>query len=94
MFQGIKKILKKNHYACILIGDAFIRGGKNIPLDYYFTKIALENEFEYITKIIKLTRNAESRRDKLKYWTKRSIDENIFICIHDYLLIFSNRKKD
>lgn len=94
MFQGIKKILKKNNYACVLIGDVFIRGGKNIPLDYYFTKIALENEFEYITKIIKLTRNAESRRDKLKYWTKRSIDENIFICIHDYLLIFKNRKKD
>ena len=93
MFQGIRKVLKKDRFACILIGDVFIQRGRSIPLDYYFTKIALENDFDFYSKIIKVTRNAFSRKNRLKYWEKRSIEENLFICIHDYLIIFQNKKR-
>jgi len=93
MFQGIKRVLKKDCFLCILIGDVFTHSGKSIPLDYYLTKIALDNNFEYHSKIIKVTHNATSRKNKIDYWENRSIKENIFICIHDYLLIFQNRKE-
>jgi len=93
MFQGIKRVLKADHFLCILIGDVFTYNGKSIPLDYYLTKIALENNFEFHSKIIKVTHNAVSRKNKIEYWENRSIKENIFICIHDYLIIFQNRKE-
>jgi len=88
LFQSMYRILKDNKYLCVLIGDTFISEKETIPLDYYFTKIALESGFNFYSKIIKVTRNANSKKYNVENYKKRSIKSNFLICIHDYLLVF------
>jgi DNA modification methylase len=88
VFQNIYDVLKKGKFFCVLIGDDFKEGGKVIPLDYYLTKIGLDVGFEFYTKIIKMTREATSRRNQINIMKFRSLRNNFFICIHDFVLIF------
>jgi len=93
VFQGVYKLLKKGRFFCVLIGEDFKKGGKTIPLDYYTTSIGLEVGFEFYTKIIKLTRQASSRVNKMNINKFRSLRSNYFICNHDYLIIFQKANK-
>jgi len=88
MFKGIYKILRKDRYACILIGDVFPNEKMTIPLDFYFTEVALKNNFQFINKIIKITHNSSSKNRGFENIKFRSIKSNFIICNHDYLLIF------
>lgn len=92
MFQGFNRVLKSGKFVCVLIGDVFLSFKHVIPLDYYFTKIALNNGFDFYSKVIKVTRNATSRKNRTFELKKRSLKSNFFICIHDYLLIFNKKK--
>jgi DNA modification methylase len=92
VFYHVHEILKPGGFFCVLIGDAFKNGGKTIPLDHYATEVALDVGFEFYTKIVKITREATSRRNKVNIMKFRSLRNNFFICIHDYVIIF--RKGD
>lgn len=92
VFEIIHKVLKNNSYLSVLIGEAFLKGGKVIPLDYYITDIALKTGFEFVVKIIKVTRNATSRKNQINIMKYRSVKYNFFICNHDYLIVFQKRK--
>lgn len=91
IFSQISTILKPGSFFCVLIGDCFSKGGKVIPLDYYLTKIALENDFDFHNKIIKITHNATSRHGLTNLMKYRSLKANFFICEHDYLLILQKK---
>lgn len=88
IFRRIYDVLKDGRFFCVLIGDDFKEGGKVIPLDYYLTKIGLDIGFEFYTKIIKRTREATSRRNQMNLMKFRSIRDNFFICIHDFVIVF------
>ena len=93
IFSQVLKILRPNGFFCILIGDCFIKKGKVIPLDYYFTQIALECGFDFCNKIIKITHHATSRYGISNLMKYRSLKANFFICEHDYVLIFNKKKE-
>lgn len=82
------RVLKPKRFFCLLIGEAFLEGGKTIPLDYYLTDLALKQGFEFYTKVIKYTRLATSRMNFINTMKFRSLRSNFFICIHDYIIIF------
>ena len=86
--KEIKRVLKPGRFLCILIGDAFLKGGKVVPLDYYITDLALKLGFEFYSKVIKYTRLATSRRNCINTMKYRSLRSNFFICIHDYVIMF------
>jgi len=88
IFEGVFRILKPGKFFCVLIGEAFAKGGEVIPLDYYLTKIGLETKFKFYSKVIKITREATSRRNQMNIMKFRSLRSNFFICMHDYVLIF------
>ena len=88
IFEGVFRVLKPGKFFCVLIGEAFAKGGEVIPLDYYLTKIGLETKFKFYSKIIKITREATSRRNQMNIMKFRSLRSNFFICMHDYVLIF------
>ena len=88
IFEGVFRVLKPGKFFCVLIGEAFGKGGEVIPLDYYLTKIGLETKFKLYSKIIKITREATSRRNQMNIMKFRSLRSNFFICMHDYVLIF------
>lgn len=92
VFEGVFKLLKKGRFFCVLIGEDFKKGGVTIPLDYYATSIGLQVGFEFYTKVIKITRQATSRMNKMNINKFRSLRSNYFICNHDYLLIFKKPK--
>ncbi|MBD3193178.1 MAG: N-6 DNA methylase [Candidatus Heimdallarchaeota archaeon] len=94
IFKGVYRVLKPGRFFCVLIGEAFAKGGEVIPLDYYLTKIGLDINFEFYTKIIKITREATSRRNKMNIMKYRSLRSNFFICVHDYVLIFRKPDKE
>lgn len=87
-FEGVKQVLRNGRYFCVLIGEAFLKGGKVVPLDYHLTKLALDLGFEFFTKAIKYTRLATSRMNSINIMKYRSLRSNFLICIHDYVLIF------
>jgi len=93
IFFQILEILKPNGFFCVLIGDCFIKGGRVIPLDYYFTQIALECGFDFCNKIIKITHHATSRHGISNLMKYRSLRSNFFICEHDYVLIFNKKSE-
>lgn len=82
------RVLKPKRFLCLLIGEAFLEGGKTVPLDYYLTDLALKEGFEFYTKVIKYTRLASSRMNFINTMKFRSLRSNFFICIHDYVIIF------
>ena len=88
IFEGVFRVLKPGKFFCVLIGEAFGKGGEVIPLDYYLTKIGLETNFLFYSKTIKITREATSRRNQMNIMKFRSLRSNFFICMHDYVLIF------
>lgn len=92
VFEGVFKLLKKGRFFCVLIGEDFKKGGITVPLDYYATSIGLQAGFEFYTKVIKITRQATSRMNKMNINKFRSLRSNYFICNHDYLLIFKKTK--
>jgi len=86
-FVEVKHVLKNNRYFCVLIGEAFLKGGKVVPLDYHLTDLALEVGFKFYTKVIKYTRLAKSRMNFINTMKYRSLRSNFLICIHDYVLV-------
>ena len=93
VFLEVKRILKPGRHFCVLIGESFLKGGEVVPLDYYLTKIGYEVGFDFITKNIKYTRLATSRMNFINTMKYRSLRSNFFICIHDYILIFSKPER-
>ena len=92
-FVEVKRVLKNNRYFCVLIGEAFLKGGRVVPLDYHLTDLALEVGFKFYTKVIKYTRLAKSRMNFINTMKYRSLRSNFFICIHDYVLIFKKNER-
>lgn len=88
IYKGVYRVLKPGKFFCVLIGEAFGKGGEVIPLDYYLTKMGLETDFKFYSKVIKITREATSRRNQMNIMKFRSLRSNFFICMHDYVLIF------
>jgi len=92
-FGEVKRVLKNGRYFCVLIGEAFLKGGKVVPLDYHLTKLALDLGFKFFTKVIKYTRLATSRMNFINTMKYRSLRSNFFICIHDYVLILRKTER-
>ena len=88
IYKGVYRVLKPGKFFCVLIGEAFGKGGEVIPLDYHLTKMGLETNFKFYSKVIKITREATSRRNQMNIMKFRSLRSNFFICMHDYVLIF------
>lgn len=93
MYKGMFRVLKPDRYLCILIGDYYYHNKLQIPLDHYFTDIATKNQFYFVTKIIKVTRNSFTIRNRLDNLINLSKKTNYFIPIHDYLIIFKKSIK-
>ncbi len=81
------RVLKKNRYCAILIGD--LRKNKHhIPLSFYLMSIFLNAGFILKEDIIKIQHNTKTR----SYWEKASIEKNFLLLSYEHLFVF--RKPD
>lgn len=78
------RILKKNKYCAVLIGD--IRKNKNvIPLGFYIMNIFIKTGFTLKEIIIKEQHNCK----RTDYWSQKS-KRDFYLLAHEYILIFIN----
>lgn len=78
------RILKKNKYCAILIGD--IRKNKNfIPLGFYIMNIFIKTGFTLKEIIIKEQHNCK----RTDYW-RQSTKRDFYLLAHEYIFIFLN----
>lgn len=76
------RILKKNKYCAVLIGD--IRKNKNvIPLGFYIMNIFIKTGFTLKEIIIKEQHNCK----KTDYWAQNT-NRNFYLLAHEYIFIF------
>lgn len=76
------RILKKNKYCAILIGD--IRKNKNvIPLGFYIMNIFIETGFTLKEIIIK----EQHKCKRTDYW-KQNTNRDFYLLAHEYIFIF------
>lgn len=76
------RILKKNKYCAVLIGD--IRKNKNvIPLGFYIMNIFIETGFTLKEIIIKEQHNCK----RTGYWSQNQ-NRDFYLLAHEYVLIF------
>ncbi len=84
--KGIKelyRVLKRNHYCAILIGDT--RKRKHyVPLSYYVLEIFLKNGFVLKEDIIKVQHNCKTT----PYWQKQTDRYNFLLIMHEHLFVF------
>ncbi|MGI6753068.1 MAG: DNA methyltransferase [Eubacteriales bacterium] len=77
------RVLKKNKYCAILIGDTRKRG-HIIPIGFNIMEIFLRTGFKLKEIIIKEQHNCSSTG----YWRNQSIKYNFLLIAHEYLFIF------
>lgn len=76
------RILKKNKYCAVLIGD--IRKNKNvIPLGFYIMNIFIETGFTLKEIIIKEQHNCK----RTGYWSQ-NVNRDFYLLAHEYIFIF------
>ena len=77
------RVLKKNKYCAILIGD-IRKKGHYVPLSYYVMKEYLKAGFVLKEEIIKLQHNCR----KTAFWEKKSSKYGFYLIMHEHLFIF------
>lgn len=77
------RVLKKNKYCAILMGDTR-RKGFIVPLGFMVMNIFIESGFRLKEIIIKEQHNCRLN----KYWESKSLKYNFFLIAHEYLFIF------
>lgn len=79
------RILKKNKFCAILIGD--IRKNKNvIPLGFYIMNIFIETGFTLKEIIIKEQHNCK----RTNYWNQNS-NRDFYLLAHEYIFVISKK---
>lgn len=77
------RVLKKNKYCAVLIGD--IRKNKNvIPLGFYIMSIFIETGFTLKEIIIKEQHNCK----KTGYWSQNQ-SRDFYLLAHEYIFIYT-----
>lgn len=80
--QECFRILKKNKYCAVLIGD--IRKNKNvIPLGFYIMNIFIETGFTLKEIIIKEQHNCK----RTDYWSQNK-KRDFYLLAHEYIVVF------
>jgi hypothetical protein len=85
------RVLKPNHYLCLLIGDAW-KNQQLTPLGFQLFQIGIEIGFIPRAIIIKVQHHVTGKRGVMGIWKWRSIKWNLFLFEHEYLLIFKKPK--
>ena len=76
------RILKKNKFCAVLIGD--IRKNKNvIPLGFYIMNIFIQTGFTLKEIIIKEQHNCK----RTNYWSQ-NVKRDFYLLAHEYIFIF------
>ena len=79
------RILKKNKYCAVLIGD--IRKNKNvIPLGFYIMNIFIKTGFTLKEIIIKEQHNCKMN----VYWSQNT-KRDFYLLAHEYIFIFNKK---
>ncbi len=90
--KGIKeffRVLKENKFCAILIGDTR-KSCHYIPLAYYVMERFLKNGFILREDIIKTQHNCSST----PYWRSQAEKYNIYLIMHEHLLVFRKPFQD
>lgn len=77
------RVLKKNKYCAILMGDTRINGHM-IPMSFDVLKIFEEVGFKLKELIIKAQHNCKTTG----YWKTNSLKYNFLLIAHEYLFVF------
>ncbi|TJX14598.1 methyltransferase domain-containing protein [Tissierella creatinini] len=77
------RVLKKDKYCAILIGDTR-RNKHMVPLGFYVMQEFLKAGFVLKENIIKEQHNCQATG----FWYKKSIDYNFLLIAHEYLFVF------
>ena len=86
IFMELKRILKKDGYICVLVGDK-IKAGKNIPLCFETYNI-LSKYFTYKDYAVKITKNSNSVINKGRVVLAEIAWNNLLKPTHDLLFVF------
>ncbi len=77
------RVLKKNKYCAVLIGDTR-RNKHTIPLGFKVMEKFIASGFVLKENIIKEQHNCQAT----EYWYQKSIDYNFLLIAHEYLFVF------
>lgn len=87
--KELLRVLKKDSYCAILIGDTR-KYGHYVPLSYYFLNIFLKTGFILKEEIIKLQHNCRNS----SYWQNKIEKFNFYLIKHEHLFIFRKAKSE
>ena len=85
--QGVLKVLEKNHYLAIVIGDKY-SNGELYPLSFYCMYATQKLGLKLKATIVK---NIEGNRDKFgrqAIWRYRALSSDYCIFKHEYVFVF------
>lgn len=77
------RVLKKNKFCCIMIGDLRTKGNV-VPLGFKLMQIYIESGFKIKEIIIKEQFNTKMS----SYWEKISVQRNFLLLAHEYIFVF------
>lgn len=86
IFLELKRVMKKNAYICVLVGDK-IKNGKNIPLCFETYNI-LNKYFDYKDYAVKITKRAKSTVNKGRVVLAELTWNNLLKPTHDLMFVF------
>jgi tRNA G10 N-methylase Trm11 len=86
------KILDKNRYLAVVIGDKYTKG-QWIPLGFYCMNEIQKLGLTLKSVIIKNMEGNRAKQNKEAIWKYRALSSDYYIFKHEYILIFKNEKQ-
>ena len=81
------KILEKNRYLCLVMGDKFLKG-QWIPLGFYCMNEVQKLGLTLKSIIIKNIEGNRAKQNKEAIWRYRALSSDYYIFKHEYIFIF------
>lgn len=89
VLKNTVKILKKDGYLAIIIGDKYT-AGQWVPLGFYCMNEAQKLELTLKSVIVKNMEGNRAKRNKEGIWRYRALTSDYYIFKHEYIFIFKN----
>jgi DNA modification methylase len=90
VLQNAAKVLDKNRYLALVIGDKYA-GGEWIPLGFLTMNKVQESGFSLKSIIVKNFEDTTGKRNQKELWKYRALMGGFYIFKHEYIFVFKKR---
>lgn len=81
------KVLEKNHYCAIVIGDKYEKG-QVLPLGFYCMQLFQKLNLKLKGIIVKNFNETKGKQNQQALWRYRALANNLFLFKHEYIFVF------